>query len=152
MRPLVFEMSGELPGPQEVVWSLLTDWERQADWMLEMSKVVVTSPHREGVGVEARATVRIGGISTTDLVRVDVWEPPNHLGLAHEGWVGGRGDIRLRPTGAGTHMEWREELFPPWGALGAVGMRIFAPLIKRTFRRDVDTLRRIVREESAGLP
>ena len=59
--------------------------------MLEASDFEVVSPNREGVGVEALATVRIGGISTRDRIRVDAWEPERHLGIAHLGWVGGRG-------------------------------------------------------------
>jgi uncharacterized membrane protein len=153
MKPVVVETEGDLQGPVEVVWELLTDWERQTEWQREMSNIVVTSERREGVGVEARATVRIGGISTTDLVRVDVWEPPTHLGLVHEGWVRGRGDIRLgsRPDGT-TQMDWREELRPPWGILGAAGLRLFAPLLRRTFRRDFEILGRLVRERSRDYP
>ncbi len=145
MRPVVVETAGELPGPIELVWELLTDWERQTEWMLEMTNVVLTSEHREGVGVEARATVRIGGISTTDIVRVDKWEPPTHLGLVHEGWVRGRGDIRLGPQPDGTtRMDWREELWPPWSVIGAAGLRLFGPLLRRTFRRDLQALGRLV--------
>ena len=57
--------------------------------------------HREGVGVVAAATVRIGGISTRDRIRVDAWEPERHLGIEHLGWVGGRGDLRLTDLGGG---------------------------------------------------
>lgn len=153
MKPVVVSTAGELPGPIEFVWELLTDWERQTEWQREMSNIVVTSERRQGVGVEARATVRIGGISTTDLVRVDVWDPPTHLGLVHEGWVRGRGDIRLALTTDGTtRMDWREELWPPWGILGAAGLRAFTPLLRRTFRRDFDILRRLVREGSRDYP
>ncbi len=59
-----------MPGPPEVVWELITDWEHQDDWMLEASDFVVISEHREGVGVEAEATIKIGGIKTRDKVRV----------------------------------------------------------------------------------
>jgi uncharacterized membrane protein len=145
MKPIVVETTRELAGPIELGWRVLTNWERQSDWMLEMSEIVVTSDNREGPGVEARATISIGGIRTTDLVRVDVWQPPNHLGLVHEGWVKGRGDIRLEPIDNGhTLLRWREELRPPWGILGVIGLRLFRPLIVRTFRRDLDVLQNIV--------
>jgi hypothetical protein len=118
--------------------------------MLEMSKIVVTSGQRTGVGVTARATIRIGGIRTTDLVRVDTWEPQTLLGMTHEGWVKGRGDIRLVPLpGDRTQLHWREELRPPWGILGAIGLRVLSPLIRRTFRRDVAVLQNIVRFEAS---
>jgi hypothetical protein len=149
MKPVTIRTAADLPGPPELVWELLTDWERQADWMLEMSDVVVTSDHREGVGVEALATVKIGGISTRDVIRVDVWEPRRRLGLAHEGWVRGRGDMLLvaQPDGT-THLDWTEELVPPLGLLGAIGLRLFRPLLARTFRRDVKVLRNLVRSRA----
>lgn len=146
MKPVVFETRADLPGPPDVVWALITDWDRQSDWMLEMSDVVVTSPTHDGVGVTAEATVRIGGIATRDSIRVDVWEPERRLGIVHEGWVGGRGDLRLAVLRDGsTRFDWREELEPPWGILGAIGLRAFRPLLARTFRRDLDALSRLVR-------
>lgn len=150
MKPVTVDTAADLPGPPDLVWEMLTDWERQDEWMLEMSDVVVTSEQRQGVGVEALATVRIGGISTRDVIRVDAWEPPRRLGMVHEGWVRGRGDMHLVPlSDGGTRLEWREELYPPWGLLGAVGLRLFRPLLGRTFRRDVRILERLVRERAA---
>ncbi len=142
--PIVVEHSSELPGPSDIVWELLTDWENQGDWMLEASDFVVVSPHRTGIGVEAEATVRIGGISTRDRIRVDAWEPERHLGIEHLGWVGGRGDLWLTPMGDHTRVDWREELHPPFGLLGAIGMRLFRPLMARVFRRDLRVLAGLV--------
>ena len=76
-----------MPGPPEVVWALITDWEHQDDWMLEASDFEVIGDQREGVGVEAKATVRIAGIKTRDTVRVSMWEPPRILVIDHLGWV-----------------------------------------------------------------
>ncbi len=150
MKPVVVESSGELDAPPSVVWDVLTDWERQCDWMLEMSEIVVTSAQRAGVGVTARATIRMGGIRTTDLVRIDVWEPSRQLGMSHDGWVKGRGDMWLSALpGKRAKLDWREELHPPLGVLGAVGLRVFRPLIRRTFKRDVAILRNIVRLEAS---
>ena len=150
MKPIVLTSAAELDAPPKLVWDVLTNWERQCDWMLEMSDIVVTSETREGVGVRARATIRIGGIRTTDLVRVDVWKPAEQLGMAHEGWVKGRGDMWLSSIGYDrTKLDWREELHPPWGILGAVGLRAFRPLIRRTFLRDIAILQNIVRFEAS---
>ena len=146
MKPVVIDLTTTLPGPPDVVWHLITDWENQGLWMLEASDFVVTSPHREGVGVEATATVRVAGIKTRDPIRVDVWEPQRRLGIEHRGWVKGRGDLTLEPDGAATRMHWREELHPPWGFLGAIGLRAYRPLLARTFRRDLGLLAGLVRE------
>jgi hypothetical protein len=138
-------------GPPDAIWDLITDWEHQDDWMLEASDFVVVSDRREGVGVEAEATIRIGGISTRDRVRVDAWEPPRRLGIAHLGWVTGRGLIELTPVAGGrTHVWWREELQPPLGPLGALGMTAFKPLMGRIFRRDLRVLAGLARARARG--
>jgi uncharacterized protein YndB with AHSA1/START domain len=146
---VVLEQRLTLPGPPELVWRLITDWERQGDWMLEAYDFVVTTPHREGVGVEAEATIRVGGIKTRDAVRVVAWDPPRHLAIEHLGWVRGRGDIRLEPDERGTDFRWREELVRPWGFAGAIGLWIFRPLLARTFRRDAGVLAKLVANADA---
>ena len=145
------EMVETLPGPPEVVWGLITDWEHQGDWMLEASDFTVLSAAREGVGVEAEATIRIAGITTRDVITVTAWSPPRHLALEHRGWVTGEGNIHLTPlAGDRTHMYWREELSPPLGLAGGVGMNVLRPLLHRTFRRDLRVLAGLVRVRTLG--
>lgn len=143
---MVIELTAELPGPADAVWELITDWENQGDWMLEARDFVVVSPHRRGLGVEAEATVSIGGVSTRDRVRVVEWHPGFWLGIDHLGWVSGRGELFLTPTATQrTHLVWREELHPPLGLIGAAGMTLFRPLMKRIFARDLRVLQSLVR-------
>ena len=149
--PVTIEMTQTMTAPPEVGWRLITDWEHQDDWMLEASDFVVVSDHREGVGVEAEATIRIGGLKTRDRVRVAEWDPPRRLVIEHLGWVTGRGEIDLTPlVGDRTHIAWREELSPPMGALGAVGMTAFKPLMGRIFRRDLKVLVGLARARARG--
>ena len=149
--PVVLEMAATLPGPPEVVWDLITDWEHQDDWMLEASDFVVLGDQREGVGVEAEATITIGGVKTRDRVRVITWEPPRLLAIAHDGWVSGRGELFLTPIGKDrTHMFWREELEPPLGPVGAIGMTLMKPLMGRIFRRDFRILAGLTRARSTA--
>ena len=141
---MALEMEATIPAPPEVVWRLITDWERQGDWMLEASDFVVTSEHREGVGVEAEATIRIAGVTTRDKVRVTGWEPPRRLAIEHLGWVSGAGEIFVVPSGPGrSRFFWREELYPPLGLLGSIGLTMFKPLMKRIFVRDVQVLAKL---------
>ena len=143
---ITIDTTGVLPAPPEVVWKLITDWEHQGDWMLEAKDFKVVSEHREGVGVEAEATVSIGGITTRDRVRVSGWEPSRRLEIEHSGWVSGRGEFKLTPVGSDrTHVFWREELEPPLGALGAMGLVGFKPLMRRIFTRDLRVLAGLVR-------
>jgi hypothetical protein len=145
-RPVAVEMAQTVPGAPDVVWELITDWEHQDDWMLEASDFVVTSAHREGIGVEAEATIAIAGFTTRDVVRVVAWDPARHLAIEHAGWVSGRGDIHLTQLGkAVTHVYWREELRPPLGLLGALGLSALKPVMARVFRRDLRVLASLVR-------
>ena len=148
MKPVVIDLDATLPGPPDVVWRLITDWENQHLWMREASGFRVTSPQREGVGVEAMATIRVAGIGTRDPIRVDIWEPQRRLGIEHRGWVEGRGDLTLERAGETTRLHWREELHPPWGILGAIGLRLYRPILARTFRRDLSLLAELVRKAS----
>ncbi|MDQ3940332.1 MAG: SRPBCC family protein [Actinomycetota bacterium] len=141
MTGISIEVSERVPAPPETVWRLITDWEHQDDWMLEASDFVVTSAHRAGIGVEAEATIKIAGISTRDRVRVVGWEPPTRLAIRHLGWVSGLGEIFLTPVGTdATFVFWREELEPPLGVVGGLGLLLFKPFMTRIFRRDLRVL------------
>jgi carbon monoxide dehydrogenase subunit G len=146
--PMVFAMSVEIVRPPEAVWPYLVDWERLDRWMIEARDFRVIGGKREGVGVVAEATVRIVGITTRDRIRVTRWEPPRVLEIAHLGWVRGTGYIEISPIRAGTRLWWREELRPPWGWFGRAGMGLFAPLMRRAFRRDLRLLKGLVESET----
>ena len=149
--PVTIEVAQTVPGPPPVVWELLTDWEHQGDWMLEARDFKVISEQREGVGVEAEASISIGGITTRDIVTVVGWEPNRRLAIEHKGWVSGIGEIHLTPLGNDrTHIFWREELQPPVGFLGAMGLTAFKPLMTRIFRRDLKVLSGLVRARATA--
>lgn len=143
---VVCEMRDILPGPPDVVWKFVTDWEHLGEWMLELSELRVLSSHREGVGVEAEATIRVGGISTRDRVRITAWEPNRYLKVEHEGWVAGFGEMFLTVTDdAQTYFVWTESLRPPLGPIGTLGLRAYRPILQRTFDRDLQILKSLVR-------
>lgn len=146
-RSLVFTMTIDIACRPEAVWPFLVDWERLDEWMAEARDFRVLGPRREGVGVEADATVRIAGINTRDRIRVTRWEPPWILEMEHLGWVTGTGYMELSRGERGTRLFWREELTPPWGVLGGIGMRLVAPLMQRAFRRDLVLLKELVEKE-----
>jgi hypothetical protein len=109
--------------------------------MSELSALRITSTQRQGVGVEGVASVRIGGITTTDRIRVTEWDPPVRLTIVHLGWVSGSGIMVCRALARGTIFTWTERLHPPLGALGWIGMQLLRPLIKWTFAADVRRLK-----------
>jgi uncharacterized protein YndB with AHSA1/START domain len=147
-RAMTLTMSIRIPREPGIVWPYLVDWERLNRWMLEVRSIRVTGTLREGVGVEAEATLRIAGITTRDPIRVTRWEPSKVLELLHLGWVKGTGHMELTPADSGTLLLWRESLVPPWGWLGAVGLRLTAPVMRRVFRRDLRALRELVEAET----
>jgi hypothetical protein len=140
-EPITITMSVDIGRGADAVWPHLVEWEALPRWMTEMRDVRVLSTHREGIGVEAAATVRVGGVSTRDRIRVTRWEPPAILEIAHLGWVRGTGYMELSPTEGGTRLFWREALVPPWGVVGRLGLLLYRPLLRRTFRRDLALLR-----------
>lgn len=139
-----FIMSIDIDHPPEVIWPYLVDWENLDRWMLEGGGFRVLGDRREGVGVEAEATIRIAGITTTDRVRVSRWEPPAILEVEHLGWVRGTGYMELGNTENGSQLFWRETLIPPLGLLGRFGLWALSRPMRRAFRRDLEVLKDLV--------
>lgn len=146
-RTVYITVGIDIDRPPEAIWPYLVDWENLPRWMQEAHDIKVVGGLREGVGVEARAAIRIAGITSKDHIRVTRWEPPVVLEMAHLGWVKGAGYMELSPLDRGTHVFWREELVPPWGILGAIGLRLLAPVLRRTFARDLRLLRDVAESE-----
>jgi uncharacterized protein YndB with AHSA1/START domain len=146
--PIYVLTSIDIRRPPEAVWPYLVAWEELPRWMEEIRDVRVLGALREGVGVEAEARVRIGGITTRDRIRVTRWDPPAILELEHLGWVEGTGYMELSPTEEGSRLFWREELRAPWSVLGRLGMGLYRPMMRRVFRRDLERLRDIAERET----
>lgn len=138
----------EIFRPPQQVWPHLVDWENLGKWMKEGRDFRVTSPQREGIGVTASAVISIAGLSTRDSIRVVQWDPPRVLGIEHLGWVSGSGRMECHGRGEHTLLRWEERLDPPLGLLGAAGIRLLQPLMRRIFLRDLRLLKVLV--ESVG--
>jgi hypothetical protein len=149
-RFIEIDVSKLIDASAEKVWPYLVDWEHLDRWMKEASNIRVVTPYREGVGVVCEARIRIGFIRTVDRIRVTRWEPPSVLGLEHLGWVKGDGLMELVPEKGRTLVRWNETFAPPWGWVGAAGMRIWKPLMRRVFVRDLRLLKIIVEGDAAG--
>jgi uncharacterized membrane protein len=152
MRPVEFEMHIYIAAPPDEVWPYLVDWERLGRWMQEGSDFRVTSSHREGLGVEAVAKIRIAGLSTLDPIRVSRWQPPHLLEIEHLGWVKGTGTQRCSPGQSGTNLFWKERFIAPLGFLGATGMRIWKPFMQRAFEKDLVRLKGLIESDRVTKP
>lgn len=127
-----------------MVWEVLTDWERQSDWMLDALSVEVLTPTRTGEGVTIRCPTRLLGVVVQDVMRVTDWRPERRLEVVHLGSViTGSGAFDLEPVDGGrrTRIRWTEWIDPPLGAFGEWGAGVVAaPLLRRLFGRSLDNL------------
>ena len=139
-----FEQAAVIGAPPERVWSVVSDWERQASWMPDVSRIEVRGPKRE-LGASMTVRTKVFGIpAATDLVRVTVWEPPRRLVVDHVGVVTGTGQWRLDPVDErSTRFTWIEEIrmMPP--VLGSIALWLYAPWQRWMLRRSIRNLRRI---------
>jgi carbon monoxide dehydrogenase subunit G len=135
----------------ERVWSVLSDWERQATWMPDVSRIEVRGPERE-LGASMAVRTKVFGIPVaTDLVRVTVWEPPRRVDVEHVGVVTGTGEWRLEPVdGGSTRFTWIEEIRVPLPIVGALALWIYAPWQRWMLRRSIRNLKRIVETGQAS--
>jgi carbon monoxide dehydrogenase subunit G len=137
------EVSVEAAAPQQVVWDVLTHWERQSEWMLDAKSVEVLTPARTGVGVTIRCPTNLLGVTVEDVMRVTAWQEPSMLEVTHLGKViTGSGAFELVPLGADrTRIDWWEEVDPPLGAVGELGATVLVlPVLRRIFTRSLTNL------------
>jgi uncharacterized membrane protein len=125
--------------PVDHVWTVLSDIERQPEWMHDLKSVRLTTPAPVGVGTRGVGRVRVFGIPVEDPVEVTAFEPPTHFAIRHDGFFTGSGDIRLagRPDRT-TTVTWEETLVPP--ILPDLGRHLLAIVFRPVFRRDLERL------------
>lgn len=137
------EVEAVSAAPRVLVWQVLTDWERQPEWMVDALAVAVVSPQREGVGVTIRCPTNLMGLTVEDVMRVTRWEEARHLDVVHLGRViVGTGGFELHDGPCGTtRILWWEEIDPPLGVLGRWGAsRLVLPYLRRLFGRSLTQL------------
>jgi hypothetical protein len=144
------EVERTVEAPREVVWDVLTRWERQPEWMLDAKEVHVLTPQREGVGVTLRCPTNLMGFTVQDVMRVTGWREPSYLEVTHLGnIITGYGAFELEAEGPDrTRLRWWEEVDPPLGALGEWGAStLVLPVLERIFSRSLGRLARLAEQE-----
>lgn len=136
--------------PRAVVWRVLTEWERQPEWMLDAKSVEVLTPQREGVGVTIRCPTNLLGVTVEDVMRVTAWIEQEELEVLHLGRIiTGSGAFRLDDVPDGTRIRWWEEVDPPFGALGELGATtLVLPILRRVFGRSLSRLAALAEREA----
>ena len=155
VRPEVtvrLEVRRHAAAPRPVVWDVLTQWERQPEWMLDARAVEVLTPHREGLGVTIRCPTNLLGVVVDDVMRVTGWREQEELEVIHLGRViTGSGAFLLSdaPEG-GTDISWWEQVDPPFGAVGEWGAsRLVRPVLRSVFGRSLARLARLAEAEAS---
>ncbi|MEX0836077.1 MAG: SRPBCC family protein [Nitriliruptor sp.] len=144
------EVAVDAAAPQQVVWDVLTTWERQSEWMLDARSVEVLTPEREGLGVTIRCPTNLLGVTVEDVMRVTAWSAPDLLEVTHLGAIiTGAGAFELTAFGPDrTRIDWWEEVDPPLGRLGEWGASAFVlPILRRIFTRSLTNLARLAEAE-----
>lgn len=137
--------------PLDHVWSLLTLWEAQPEWMLDARSVTVTSPQRTGVGVTVEVPTDIAlGLVVVDEMVVTEWVERTRIGVRHTGRViKGTGAFEVQPTRRpggqeGTLFTWTEDVEVPLGGLGEfVAHYLVVPYVAHVFRRSLRRLKQV---------
>jgi hypothetical protein len=107
----VLAVSVDIDASVERTWAVVTDWERQGEWM-PMTEVRVSADTPMGIGAKISARSGIGVASIVDPMVVDVWAPPHRCEVVHLGKiVTGRGvfTVEALPDNR-SRFTWQEEL------------------------------------------
>ena len=135
----------ELPVPVDVaapaatVWTYVTDWERQGEWMLG-TRVRVTGGDGRGVGTTLRAVTGVGPLGVVDTMEVTEFVAPSdgapgRAAVRHTGKViRGEGYFEVVPLGPDRcRFTFTELVDLPLGPLGRIGWRLGSPLVRAGF-------------------
>lgn len=147
------EITRHVAAPRQVLWDLLTDWERQPDWMLDAKAVEILTPQRSGEGVTLRCPTNLLGVTVQDVMRVTGWDEPRYLEVTHLGRIiTGYGAFELaEDTPATTELTWWEEVEPPLGRVGEWGASTMVlPVLRRIFGRSLRNLADLAEQEAGA--
>jgi len=132
--------TGTLPATPDRVWDILSDWERQADWMPDVAWMRLRGSER-GLGAHLDVRTKVLGLpATTDVMVVTGWEPPRRMEVEHRGLVKGWGEWLLEPLAGGTRFTWVEELRMPAAVVGEAALSLYRPVQRRNMQRSISNL------------
>lgn len=133
-----------ISAPAATVWRVVTDWERQGEWILGTRVRLAGAGDGRRLGARFVAVTGVGPFGFSDPMEVVEWTPPRRCVVAHRGHVvRGDGVFEVHEQGPRRcEFVWTERLQLPFGALGRIGW----PLVRPAFRAGVaHSLRRLAR-------
>jgi carbon monoxide dehydrogenase subunit G len=136
----------------ERVWAVLADLEHQAEWMVDVRRLEIVTPEKQGVGAVMHVTSELFGLPVVkDVMAITAWEPPHRMDVEHRGQFHGTGSFLLDRVDNGTIFTWIEDLRPPLGPLGEI---VFAAIVRphliRVFARSMANVARLAAASAAG--
>ena len=141
--------SMQVQAPAELVWSIVSDPERQLDFMSGVTRWEVDGDIATGLGARYRMLLQIGSAEIGGLVELVEFAAPHDLAWTSVTGIDQRGRWRLRSEHGGrTRVELRLAYgvagSGPWGWLAE---RVAAPIVRRHVRGSLEALRRLVAQE-----
>jgi carbon monoxide dehydrogenase subunit G len=135
----------------ETVWTILSDWERQASWMPDVAWIRVVGTNR-ALGGQIQVRTKVLGVPlTTDVITVTAWEPPYRLAVEHRGVVAGTGEWILRPrAGDSVEFTWQEEIRMAPPILGDLALWLYGPVQRWMVRRSLRNLARLAAQPASA--
>lgn len=133
--------------PAERLWSVVTDWPRQGQW-IPATRVWVTRGTGNSVGDRVTARTGVGPLAFVDPMEITVWEPPRRCVVHHLGTViRGEGEFSVVALSADrSRFMWTEWLEAPFGRYGARLLQLTRPVSEATLGA---ALRRLARQVTA---
>ena len=147
MRVLI-QREVDVPVPAATLWSFVTDWPRQGEWvpLTRVERVDPGDPATD-VGGRIRAWSGIGPVGFWDYMTITAWETAEdgsgRCEVLHTGAVvKGEGEFVVVATGPATStFVWKEMAVLPLGRLGALGWRLVGPVVERLLDRGLAGMR-----------
>jgi uncharacterized protein YndB with AHSA1/START domain len=129
--------------PPDEVWTLVTDWSSQGDWMIG-TVVRPTAGNGVGLGAGLEAFTGFGRWGFTDPMEITEWDPPHRCAVRHTGsWVRGEGIFEtLALPEARTRFVWTERLLLPLGRFGRAGWPLVRPALAYGVRLSLEAFAR----------
>lgn len=123
------ELSIEISASAEKVFSYLTDWPKQSEWMLGTIVEVRSNDNAQSLGGEIAAFTGLGPIGFWDTMKITKWEPPFQVDVIHTGKVvRGTGAMRVEKVDENkSKFYWSEDLEIPLGKIGLIGFGLLKP-------------------------
>ncbi len=134
--------------PPELLWQLVTDWERQGEW-LPCTRVRHVDGPDLAVGTRLLARTAVGRVGFDDPMTVTAVDVPQSYEVVHTGRVvKGVGAFVVEPDGGGSRFTWWERVDVPGGPLAPVVWWVGGPLTRLLFGWALRRLRRLAEAET----